>query len=346
MGRRLRIALLADPGIVNSQYRAYLPLEAVAARGHELHRTTSDGALPLELLLRCDVAFVHRVATPAMQQLARRLRQAGVGIVWDDDDDPTALPPSNPRAAEHRGRKGRDLAAGIATMVRLADVVTTPSERLAERFRTLEGRDVRVLENYLPRAFANAYRPKHEGVVVACLAALEHQVDYEQLRLRETLGRLLDAHPALRVLSLGLRLGIDSDRYESRKGIPFLGLAAELARADIGIAPLVDIPFNRARSNVKLKEYAAGGLAWLASPVGPYRGMGEAQGGRLVPDDGWHDALERLIVDARERRKLAKRGAKWVKGEYVERHAKRWEAALADAAARAQADRGGSRRAA
>ena len=39
---------------------------------------------------------------------------------------------------------------------------------------------------------------------------------------------------------------------------------------------------NRARSNIKLKEYAAAGACWLASPIGPYVGLGEKQGGRLV----------------------------------------------------------------
>ncbi|MCX6521415.1 MAG: hypothetical protein NTZ21_12190, partial [Actinobacteria bacterium] len=31
------------------------------------------------------------------------------------------------------------------------------------------------------------------------------------------------------------------------------------------------------------RGHAAAGTPWLASPIGPYAGMGEAQGGRLVP---------------------------------------------------------------
>jgi hypothetical protein len=30
-------------------------------------------------------------------------------------------------------------------------------------------------------------------------------------------------------------------------------------------------------------------------------GLGEEQGGRLLPDDGWFEALERLITHPRER---------------------------------------------
>jgi hypothetical protein len=311
-------------------------MRALAQRGHELHETTAEQRLSMETLLRCDVVHIHRFTTPQMIELAGWLRERGVAIVWDNDDDVTAVPRSNPLYAKHSGLKGQARIAALTNMLRLADVVTTPGAALAERCRELGATEVRMLENYLPRDFAGARGRKHDGVAIMCLAALEHQVDYQRLGLQQTLARLLDAHPELRVVSIGLGLGLRSERYENRKAVPFLDLADELSGGDVGIAPLTDIPWNRARSNVKLKEYAAAGLAWLASPVGPYLGMGEREGGRLVPDDGWHEALKQLIVSARERRKLAKRAAKWVKGEYVERHASRWEQTFTDAIERAR----------
>jgi glycosyltransferase involved in cell wall biosynthesis len=341
----VRIGLLSDPELVNSNYRAYQPLAAVARRGgHEVHRNFSDRPLPPEVLLRCDAVHVHRIATPDMRTLARRLREAGIGIVWDNDDDVMALPRSNPHHRRLGPRGRRELVTGTTEMIRLADVVTTPSEVLAAKYRERGATDVRVLENRLPREFTAVKPVAHDGVVIACLAGLEHQTDYQQLGLYEILPRLLDAHPHLRVLTIGVNLGLPADRCEHIPLAGFLDLVRILARADVGLAPLVDTAWNRARSNVKLKEYAAAGLAWLASPVSPYRDMGARQGGRLVPDDGWRDAVERLVVDTRERRKLARRGAKWVKGEAVDRHAGDWEAALRDAADRARA-RAGDRRA-
>src|SRR5262249_32157520 len=158
-------------------------------------------------------------------------------------------------------------------MIRIADVVTTPSTVLAEKYRELAAPDVRVLENRLPREFVGQKHVSHDGVVIACLAALEHRVDYDRLGLRETLTRVLDAHADVRLLTVGLGLGIAPERTEHIPSVAFLDLVRVLARADIGIAPIVDTAWNRARSNVKLKEYAAAGLAWLASPVGSYVGM-------------------------------------------------------------------------
>ncbi len=335
----MRIATLSDPNLVNSNYRAYQPMAALSHLGHDVVGSEEEGQLPWDVLVRADVVHVHRIANASVRNAARALREAGVALAWDNDDDVTAMPKSNPLYSRFGGPRSRDMLADVREVVRVADVVTTPSAVLAEQYHELGAADVRVLENYLPRDFLKVRNAKHQGIVIMCLAALEHQVDYQQMGLHDTLARLLDAHPDLRVVSLGLGLGIASDRYENAKQIPFQDLARRLSFADIGIAPLADIQWNRARSNVKLKEYGAAGLAWLASPVGPYLGMGERQGGRLVPDDRWYEEIERLVVERRERRRLAKFAHRWARGQGIERHAKRWEAALSDAVDRARARR-------
>ena len=151
------------------------------------------------------------------------------------------------------------------------------------------------------------------------------------------LQRLLDERDDVNVVSLGLRLGLRSERYLHTDGVPLRMLTRQLAIFDIGIAPLSDILFNRCRSDVKLKEYAAAGLPWLASPIGPYAGHGEKQGGRLVADDRWHEELVRLIEKEKDRRKLAKRGMKWVAEQTLTRRAGEWEDAFGAAIERARA---------
>jgi glycosyltransferase involved in cell wall biosynthesis len=330
----VRIGLLSDPELVNSNYRAYQPLMAVKRCGHEIVLNRDNTALATDALLRCDAVLVHRIATAGLRELVHRLHAAGVGVVWDNDDDVLALPRWNPHYRRLGAGGRREMAAGVSEVVRIADVVTTPSAALAQQYRELGAGDVRVIENHLPPEFQGVRQAPHDGVVIACLAGLEHQVDYQRLGLHDAFARLLDAHADVRLLCIGVGPGFATDRCEHLPLVRFLELVPTLARADIGVAPLIDVAWNRARSNVKLKEYAAAGLAWLASPVGPYAGMGERQGGRLVPDDGWHDALARLVINARERRKLAKRAGKWARGEGIDQHASRWEAALREAAAR------------
>ncbi len=288
----MRISLVADVELINTNYRAYQPAQELLRQGHELHyNRRGEPIFDAAELLASDVVLIHRYSDDTLAAMVARLRAAGVGVVWDNDDDITAIPRSNPLYRKFGGPKARQVAAKVRRMTQLADVVTTPSATLAEGYRKMGARDVRVLENFLPGEFRKVKPVKHDGVAVVWVAALEHQADYQELRLRETFERLLEVHPDLHLFTVGLGLGLSSDRYEQIKHVPFLELARTIARADIGIAPLGQSAWNESRSNVKLKEYGAAGLPWLASPVGPYRGLGEEQGGtsgrrrRLVRGD-------------------------------------------------------------
>lgn len=332
----MRIVIVADPELVNVNYRAYQPMQVLSRQGHDV-RFNKLGAPRFRMaeLLSADVIHIHRYRDDELVTAVRQAKARGVAIVWDDDDDVTAVPKSNPNHRLVGGSRARQVVAAVAQMVRLADVVTTPSSLLAGHFRDLGATDARVVENFLPREFGGVRIRKHEGVVVGWIAGLEHQLDYQSLKLQDIFGRLLKAHREIRFESVGLGLGLPRDRYDHTPEAPFLELARIAAGFDIGIAPLADIPFNRARSNVKLKEYAAAGLPWLASPVGSYVGMGEDHGGRLVEDDQWFEAVERLVLAARERRRLAKRGSKWARGQAMERNIGAWESVYRDAIARA-----------
>jgi glycosyltransferase involved in cell wall biosynthesis len=114
--------------------------------------------------------------------------------------------------------------------------------------------------------------------------------------------------------------------------VGFDELPRRIAEWDIGIAPLADIPYNATRSDIKVKEYAACGVPWLASPFGPYSDLGEAQGGRLVHDDGWFEALDRLVARRRERKRLSRKGRAWAKRQTMDAVADRWERLFAEAA--------------
>jgi glycosyltransferase involved in cell wall biosynthesis len=333
----MRITALVPEGIVNAIYRSIVPMQALAQRGHTIHLEERDEIRDVEGLLACDAVHFTRLYEPAAVRLARRLREAGVAVIYDNDDDVSATHVGH----EYDQLRRQQILSGITAMVRLAHVVTTPSASIAARYRELGAEDVRVLPNCLPPIFTcQGGIPPRREVILGWLAAGEHKADLQALGLKETLEGLLEAHPQLQVLGIGLPLGLRSDRYDPWPITAYGRLPELMSWFDVGIAPLIDTPFNRARSNVKLKEYAALGVPWLASPIGPYAEMGPEQGGRLVPDDRWAEEIEALILDAQERRRLAQRGRAWVRGEYIEAHVEAWESALADAVAQAGAPSG------
>jgi glycosyltransferase involved in cell wall biosynthesis len=335
----MRIAYLANPETGNGFYRGIGPMTALAqCRGHDVRPLPLDeGRPPLAALRDIDVLHIHRYADERAVSLAREAKAHGAAVVWDNDDDMGSIPKGTPAYRVHGGVRWEKRLAGMRRIFGVADLVTAPSAGLARRLHELGAPRVEVIENHVPDQFLHTDRRPHAGVAIGWIAGLEHKLDVERIPIRETLQRLLDERHDLHVTTFGLGLGLHGERYRHVDVVALLELANETAAFDIGIAPLSDIDFNRARSSIKLKEYAAAGVPWLASPIGPYAGLGEKQGGRLVADDRWHEQLTRLIDKPRDRRRLAKRARKWVGGEVLSKQAPVWEARFADALARARA---------
>lgn len=318
----------------NAYYRALIPLGALEMRGHTILWPSTDGKdVPMRELCTCDLVHCYR-RIERVEDL-RRLSRHGVAVSFDNDDNFAAAQWSERGPGLAGNRHNKAIFRRIVEMARCADVTTTPSAELADIYRAAGVENVMVLGNHLDRGmFGFGSRSRHEGVVVGWVAAKEHSVDLERVPIVDALRRLLDTHPEVRVLTLGMRLPLRSQRYEHIGEVEFPRLLTVTGRMDVGIAPLADIVFNHSRSDSKIKEYSSGGAAWLASPVAPYRGLGEQEGGMLVADDEWFAAIDSLVRAPRLRRRLAKKALKWAKQQTMDRHVEAWEQAFQAAVAR------------
>jgi glycosyltransferase involved in cell wall biosynthesis len=328
-GKPVRIAFLPDGETVNAVYRSIGPMRALAERGHEVRQLELSRIDAWHDELRwCELLHVHRVCDGGSVELARAAKMAGAAVVWDDDDDVTRVPRGMREYRDVGGLKGERRRAARTRMFASVDLVTAPSAHLAETFRAGGAPQARVLENYVIDDFTRV-RAAPDAQRIGWVAAGEHKLDLEHVPIVEALQRLLDAHPHVRVTTIGIKLALDSDRYEHIPRAPLPRLLEQVARFTIGIAPLSPaLAINEARSNVKLKEYAAVGVPWLASPIGPYAGLGEREGGRLVADDRWFEELDALVRGDRLRRRLAKRAARWGRSQLLSRNVACWERAF------------------
>ncbi len=325
--RRLKIAYFADPSSPNGWYRATGPMTALAGRGHEVRQVApTRRRARLELLRGVDVVLVHRQFDESALLIFRYARENGIPLVWDNDDDFAVVPRRTLKAERYVGLRGSRRQDVVRQLVSAADVVTAPSATLLERFAELGARRTLLLENYVrdEAPFLRSGSPVNR-LQLGWFGAAEHQVDLEVLPIADAIERTLLAHPHVWMRTFGVRLPIDHPRYEHSAAVPFLSLTGEIAKFDLGLAPLVDNAFNRARSNIKVKEYAAVGVPWLASPVAPYLGLGKREGGLLVPDDGWHATLDRLVRGGGELRKLRRTAGEWGLTQLIGRNATRWE---------------------
>lgn len=330
----MRIGAMFEPTAA-AFYRGVYPLEAMERRGHEIvwpHNDTGDPRL--EELASCDAIFVFRRSEATLLKTLRTLVANGSALVWDTDDDLAAIPKNSPLYKSIGGLHGQRRFADTVRIARMAHVVTTTSRTLAARYESNGIAEVEVIENHLQRR--SWRRPqRHRGLVVGWIAGMEHTADVVGLGLTETLEAIQRDHPDVQVESVGVDLHL-RERYTRHSQAHFNDLPRHMARYDIGLAPLIDIPFNAARSNIKVKEYAASGVPWLASPRAPYVDLGERQGGLLVADDEWPTAIDRLLNDKRLRKKLSRNGRAWALTQTIDAVADRWEQVFLHAVDRAQ----------
>jgi len=343
----MRIAFIANPDLPGGWYRGIGPMVALAGRGHEIVQLwrSSDSGIRADLLGGCDLLHIHREHSEHVLTVVRSAKQLGMAVVYDNDDDMRAVPRNNVAHRQYGGFAGERVGRQVRRLLQQADLAIAASEPIAARFAEYGAAHVLQIENYVrDEVLETGAAPKRAGVVAGWLAGSEHHVDVERLPLREALGRALDACPQLVVETIGVGLGLRHERCRHVPHVDFVELPGVMGSWDVGLAPIADIPFNQARSNVKVKEYAALGRPWLASPIGPYASLGEQQGGRLVTDDRWCEELVRVVEKPRERRKLAKRARRWGREQAISANVGLWEEALTAALARARRAAGSARR--
>ncbi|MSP02010.1 MAG: glycosyltransferase [Acetobacteraceae bacterium] len=317
--------------------RLLRPLDHLAA-GKSLDTTLADATEALHY--RADVIATQRHAVPALaaaEALAAHARRTGATLLYDLDDDLLTVPPDHPEAAGLIPK-----AAVVERMIRLADVVRTSTAALAARIAPL-ARRVMVVSNALderiwctgPRRSGNPYRP----VRILCMGTATHDGDFALI-----LPALTEAHRmfddrfqfdligVVADLALPAWIGRLAPRpHAMRSYAGFVHWVTSAGEWDVGLAPLADTPFNDSKSAIKTLDYAALGLATLASDVTPYRGsVADGPGGWLVPNDtdSWYAALSLMIRDPDRRRNLAAGGARcFLESGTLAAHAGAWQSA-------------------
>jgi GT2 family glycosyltransferase/glycosyltransferase involved in cell wall biosynthesis len=301
-------------------------IDMVMAEAHEVSR------------LRADIVATQRYAIPDISTadaLAARCRETGARLLYDLDDDLLHIPRDHPEASVLQPR-----APVVARMLRHADAVWVSTPGLAEALRATRPA-VRVVANGLDERLWGA-RPADRAEVaypvrLLFMGSATHSGDWQVVAgAMERVVALFGAGVAFDMIGVVGAVTLPSwvSRISpSRSGMAsypgFVNWITRQPAWDIGIAPLADTAFNGSKSAIKMLDYAALGLAVLASDVPAYRGSlcdgprvdgggvdgggAAGGGGRLVANTeaAWFRALCDLINDAASRRRLAEgaRGA-------------------------------------
>jgi len=261
---------------------------------------------------RADIVATQRYAIPdvaAADRLAAHAKATGAALYYDLDDDLPRIPRDHADAGELRPK-----AKIVRRMLAHADRVLVSTPALAG-IRA----DAIVVGNALDQRLWGKVPPPramgwHSGPVrILCMGTATHDADFAMIE--PALSRVVE--------TFGDRVRIDMIGFSGRGRLPswvkrlslsptasasypaFVNSIIRQPAWDIGLVPLADTPFNRAKSALKTLDYAALALAMLASDMPVYRGsLADGVGGMLVPntEDAWYGALAWLVRDTTARR--------------------------------------------
>lgn len=293
-----------------------------------------------------DVVVLQRVTHRYLAQAVRVLREKGLTVVVDVDDDLSTIHPDNPafhhlhpRSTDHRYGRGVGLHTwtNLGEACREASLVTATTPALVERYG--HGHGV-VLPNYLAEHYYDV--PHVDSEVLGWPASLKSHPN-DPAVVGTAIARLIDRgytfHVATVAEDVGRAFGVPEDKVRRLSDpVPLYDWPVELSRIGVGIAPLADTKFNAAKSWLKPLELSAVGVPWVGSPRVEYARLNALGCGVLVdrPKD-WFRVLNGLLTDASRRSELSAAGRDVAASLRLEDHAWRWWEAWSDALTR---DRG------
>jgi hypothetical protein len=280
-----------------------------------------------------DVVVFQRPTGAFMPRVVQLLQARGVAVVIDMDDDLSCIHPRNPAFALHHPRDGRSHHSWkhAAETCRVATLVTVTTPALAQRYGA-HGR-VAVIPNFVPRKYLDVDHEDSADIGWGG-AVFSHPDDLQQVG--HAIQRLVAEGHVFRTVGepdgVGAALGLDRDP-PSTGPVPMDQYPASIGTFGIGIAPLADTQFNRAKSRLKPLEYSAVGVPWVGSDLPDYRAYHTQGCGVIVrrPRD-WERVLRSLARDPARRVELSAVGREVAARNTLEGNAWRWAEAWTRAA--------------
>jgi O-antigen biosynthesis protein len=254
------------------------------------------GPLNTQELNGCQVCVVQRQVSEHNLLAMKRMKEIGMKVIYDLDDDIWNLPPWNPGKATFDA-----MQEGFKMCAAEADMITVSTQGLLKA--THNGFKLNKEIMIIPNAVDfNLFRPKNlvkdDTIVIGWQGSNTHSEDCKDVF--DIIPGILDSYPNVRMDVCGApavefvdewentvvdgramrtkkkmqvvsRLGLHmSSRF--RRWVPVGEYANRLSSWgwDISLAPLAEHKFNRSKSNIRMLEAAALKIPCLASNIQPY----------------------------------------------------------------------------
>ena len=245
---------------------------------HQSHTNFSD------YVSGVNAVCVQRYVDQAMEARLLRLRQNGIRIVFDIDDAVWLLPASAKEDTHgYQCYCTDELRERYKRVLPMFDAVICSTPELADAIvefcPAVNGRVTTILNSIEPSFFyPDMERKRDDGAInVAWYGCISHaanahfagdvltgildEIPGSVVHLRGPANKFTGIEPAIK--KHGPRVKLNAACYYTELGEWLRGM-------DVGLCPLIDTPFTRCKSEIKMLEFQACGVPVIASVVAPY----------------------------------------------------------------------------
>lgn len=352
-GKKLRIAMINNTKNENPSFvmRNKIVGQKLEERGHDVFYKSMAFNFDHD---DYDVFIFNRFYEGTLLPTISFLKKIGKTIIYETDDSYESIDQNNPFM------KIKDFGVlSSRELIKLADGVTVSTPELkAEILERFPDANVFVIPNALNFSEYKKRKGKNKKVKIGFQGSNIHVQDL--LIVIDAIKQLQEEHGVEFYL-----FGIDDkplkdlykfclDRpgnekwkwmddfiklYEKLEDMEYLHVPAvyyekfreslSKLNLDIGIAPLTDTRFNRAKSCLKFYEYAAVGTVTLASNVLPYSNEMDKEDLVKNRHRDWYNKLKKLVEDESYRQQRLYAQEAWVNEERnIDKVVEQWENAI------------------
>lgn len=331
--------------------RCLFPLQE---NGWDGDRTTFTPGRPTpehkaKALMNADIVVFHRPETDEAIAVARKLKEAGKKIVFDNDDtykDHNGFK-FNDYMNEERVKQGlSELNKNIDTFIKEADLITCTTEFLKKEYEQINP-NVVVLPNTVdPFYYPEPKKNETDIIRIGITGSVGITSDVEVLK---PIIEHYQHDPRVRLVLLSLppegeneiykKLYVDEYAFWNKVNIEWHSFVSydiyydylNSLKLDMIIIPRADSLFNRCKSNLKFLENSMLEIPTIgqsfATGDSPYEVNTEDTKHLLLATDtaSWIEQIEKLINDKELRLQMGREAKKYVEENYsIEKHAQKW----------------------
>jgi len=257
-----------------------------------------------------DLTVICRAVHEEVYHCMKYLQREGKKVLYEWDDYFFDISKYNPAKGAYTEKELNMTNAFLYE----ADGVICSTNYLAKLTKKHTSKPIYVLPNGIDMAKYDkiaALKKPHDTINIGYMGSATHLADIYGTECWRAIILIMNEFKNVRLVLKGYDFTQTDYFNHLRDRIDILeggdDYQIDMLKFDIGLAPLQDTDFNRAKSNLKFLEYSALGIPTVASRVKAYKCINHNITGMLVDNKltYWYLALKELVTNEMTRKRLA-----------------------------------------